>query len=124
MSRRAKPPTGSRTPVVRFESEGSQPHWFPGEPRYWYVQTFTGEQPDPPEHCTWYASRAEARSAAAQLGGQRKAGRPRRAGAQPITKVDVLFGESELAEVDSARAEVPRQRWIRDAALEKARRGR
>jgi hypothetical protein len=124
VSRRAKPPTGSRAPVARYSQSGYLPAGEPA-PLHWFVQTYTSSDvAESPALCRWYASRAEARAAAQKLGGQRKAGRPRRAGAQPITRVDVLLGASELEEIDSARAGVARQRWIRDAALEKARRGR
>lgn len=48
-------------------------------------------------------------------------GQPRRAGDQPIVRVEVKFGESEIAEVDRARGSVCRADVIRDAVLAWAR---
>lgn len=120
MKRRRQSST-SRAPVARRSTAG---HLLAGatEPLHWYVQTFTGDAADPP--ALWHPSRAAARAAARALGAQPGPGNPRRAGAQPVVRVDVLFGASELAEVDRARGKTARQRWIRDAALERARRER
>lgn len=55
----------------------------------------------------------------------RPRGQPRRAGDQPIIRVEIRFGESEVAEIDAARGKVDRSTAIRDAVLAWARsRGR
>lgn len=49
-------------------------------------------------------------------------GRPKRAGDQPIVRVEIKFGESEIAEVDEARGDTDRGTYIRNAVLREARR--
>lgn len=117
MSRRVP----SRAPVARHSASGHQPAGT-AAPRHWYVQIYRGTEPVPPSLCSWYGSRAAARAAALELGGQVGPGKPRRAGAEPIRRVEIKLAASELDEIDSARGPIPRQRWITDAALERARR--
>lgn len=63
--------------------------------------------------------------ASRQRGGARPgAGQPRRAGNQPIERVEIKFGESELAEIEVARGGLSRSGFIREAALREARKAR
>ncbi|HET9893260.1 MAG TPA: hypothetical protein VFQ42_22470 [Mycobacterium sp.] len=97
----------------------------------WYVQTFTGEVPDPLESCQQFGARRAAQAVVRKLRARKRnattgPGRPARAPGAEMTTVSVPMSKSEVREVGAAarREGVKRGKYIRDAALDRARGGK